>query len=154
MKATLGRLHKDVWGGSLIAALGAFVVAYDARYPVGTLSHMGPGYFPGALGIILILTGGAVAAKGFLAMPAPRVERRPAEWRAWLLISLSVIAFVVLAVYGGLIAAAFGIVFISAMADRDNNWRQAIVLALIIAAISVVLFRWGLQLQIPILNWG
>jgi hypothetical protein len=154
MRASAGRIHKDVWGGSLIAALGGFVVAYDTRYTVGTLSHMGPGYFPGALGIILILTGAAIAAKGFVAMPPARVERRKPEWRAWLLISLSVIAFLVLAIYGGLIAAAFGIVFISAMADRDNTWRQAIVLGLVIAAVSIVLFHWALQLQIPLLSWG
>jgi drug/metabolite transporter (DMT)-like permease len=147
-------LHKDVWGGALMLALGVLVMALGSSYSIGTLSRMGPGYFPLALGVILVLTGVAIAIKGYFT--EPEVEAKPLrpEWKAWFLISLSVVAFVVLTKYLGLVPATFGVVFISALADRDNTWKRAAVLALAIVVVSVIVFWWALQIQLPLFRWG
>ena len=68
MSSNVQSLHKDVWGGALMVAIGAGVVWWTAlQYPIGTLQRMGPGYFPLALGIILMATGACIAAKACLA---------------------------------------------------------------------------------------
>lgn len=154
MRRQLLKLHKDFWGGGLTIAIGGAVVLQATRYRIGTLHEMGPGYFPLALGAILIATGLVIAAKGYLA--SPRCEERllPPEWKAWALISLSIVAFVLLAEYFGLIPAAFGVVFIAALADRGNSWRSAALLALGIVAVAVVVFWWALQIQLPLFRWA
>ena len=49
------RDSRDLTSGVALFALGAAVVAYSlAEYPVGTLTRMGPGMFPVALGAILV----------------------------------------------------------------------------------------------------
>jgi hypothetical protein len=147
-------LHKDFWGGALMLALGIVVAAQGATYSVGTLSRMGPGYFPVALGVIMALAGIAISIKGYAATPEPHEKPLPPEWKAWILISASVIAFVVLAEYLGLVPATFAVVFISALADRDNTWKHALALSLAIVAVAVIVFWWALQIQLPLFRWG
>jgi hypothetical protein len=62
--------HKDVWGGLLMLVLGIVVAVQGTSYSIGTLSRMGPGYFPVALGVILALCGIAIGVQG--AMHSPR----------------------------------------------------------------------------------
>lgn len=149
--------HKDVVGGILIAGFGVTVAAHSlSAFAIGTLSQMGPGFFPLTLGVILVLSGLAIAIKGHLSGPRASKEaaRHPPEWRAWFLICLGVASFVVLAKYAGMVPATFSIVFISALADRKNNWRHAFILALAMALVSVVVFWLALQIQLPLFKWG
>jgi len=148
------KIHKDVLGGGLMIALGIGVVIQSRSYTFGTLSRMGPGYFPVALGVILALAGLAIVVKGWLAGAPEETKAVPLEWRAWMLIGLSIVAFVVLAEYLGLVPATFAVVFISALADRQNTWRHAALLGLAIVVVSVVVFWWALQIQLPLFRWG
>src|ERR1700722_18119209 len=116
-------LHKDFWGGSLIVLLGIVVVLQGRSYDTGALSRMGPGYFPVALGVILVLCGVVIAINGYVASPPADTRQAPSEWRAWFLICLSIVAFIISAQYLGLVPATFAIVFISALADRGNTWK-------------------------------
>lgn len=153
------RMHKDVVGGILMSLLGAAVTAHSTTFSIGSLSRMGPGFFPLSLGVILIAIGILIAVKGHIHNKHEHVaeskeEKHPFEWKAWLLICLSMIAFVFLAKFVGLIAATFAIVFISALGDRQNTWRGAALLALAMVVVSVVVFWWALQLQLPLFTWG
>jgi hypothetical protein len=151
MRRDVGALDKDFWSGAGLVLFGLGYAGFGARYTIGSLSRMGPGFFPVSLGIIMALAGVAIAVNGWLAAPpATPVERRRPEWRAWFLISASIVAFVAIAERLGLVPAAFAIVFISAFADRDNRWPQALVLALAITVIAVVVFWWALQIQMPL----
>lgn len=153
MRGSERRLHKDFWGGSGIALFGALYGAQGAHYTIGSLSRMGPGYFPVALGVILALTGVAIAIIGYRKSATVDVEHRSAQWRAWFLISVSIVAFVAIAERFGLMPAAFAIVFISALADRDNDWKRAAMLGAAIVVVAVVVFWWALQIQLPLLQW-
>lgn len=160
MRHVLASLHKDVWGGLLIVALGGGVMLKAVQYRVGSLRAMGPGYFPLTLGVILVATGIVIAVNGYLATPraavrpgAPVGERKAPQWKAWALISLSIVAFVALAEYFGLVPASFGVVFIAALGDRGNTWRAAALLAVAVAIVAVVVFWWGLQVQLPLFRW-
>lgn len=154
-------LHKDVIGGTLLITVGIGVLTHSVAYHIGTLVQMGPGFFPFFLGLILALVGCGIVVQGYLAVHSEAVAKRPAvkeklrpEWKAWALICVGMVAFVILTKYLGLVAGTFAVVFISALGDRDNNVKSAALLALSMVAIAVVVFWWALQIQLPLFKWG
>lgn len=154
----LGFLHrygKDAYAGALMVLIGLGSIYAGVGYRIGSLSQMGPGFFPAAVGTILLLCGVAIAVSA----KAPDAnatldEARAPEWRAWACIVVGILAFVVLGQWGGLLPATFAIVFISALGDRDNTAISALVLALAMCLVCVVVFWWALKLQFPLLSWG
>ncbi|WP_454726245.1 MULTISPECIES: tripartite tricarboxylate transporter TctB family protein [Cupriavidus] len=151
---------KDYYGGALMTLIGLASVTAGLQYRTGTLEHMGPGFFPVAVGALLALVGVLIAlsARGEKAAAAPvpghdHGQGLP-DLRGCVCIVLGVLAFLLLGKYGGLIPATFAIVFISALGDRSNTVKQAILLALAMCVIAAVVFWWALQLQLPLFTWG
>ena len=124
MKRWINNSNRDYYAGALMFALGIGAILEGRKYSMGTLSRMGPGYFPVSLGVILALVGAAIAITNRFAEHDTEDKVLPPEWRGWICICLSIIAFVVLGKYGGLVPATFAIVFISALGDRQNTIRQ------------------------------
>jgi hypothetical protein len=153
MGALAGK-HKDYLGGALMIAIGVSAIFLGKTYSVGSLSSMGPGFFPVAIGCVLALSGVAIAAPAWFARPETRGEARGAEWRGWFCIVASLIAFVVLGRYGGLVPATIAIVFISALGDRQNTLKSTLILTALMLAMCLVVFWWALQVQFPLFAWG
>jgi hypothetical protein len=156
LQAFLGRYSKDYYGGALMIVIGLCAIRGGVGYHIGTLVRMDSGFFPVSLGILLVLIGIAIAASARTAAAghASGKKRLPAEWRGWLCIIAGIVAFVVLGQYGGLLPATFAITFISAMGDRQNTLKSALLLAAAMCAISVVVFWWALTVQFPLFQWG
>jgi hypothetical protein len=153
----LRTFDKDILGGALMFATGIGVTTYSMSFEIGTLGQMGPGFFPVVLGLILTTCGIAIAYKSRasrLNSEGATNAQPPAEWRAWALIIVGIASFIALARITGLIFATFSIVFISALGDRDNSWKSAILLALLMVVVSVIVFWWALQIQLPLFAWG
>jgi hypothetical protein len=146
--------NREYYGGSLLILLGLYATVQGRQYGVGTLESMGPGFFPVALGVILALLGAIVAFQGARRGTGRSRDAVPLEWRGWICIVASIVAFVAIARYGGFVPATFAIVFISAIGDRRNSWQQAALLAAAISVVCVVVFWWALQLQFPLFAWG
>jgi hypothetical protein len=147
-------INKDYYGGALMILLGLGAVLEGVSYDIGTLRHMGSGFFPSAVGVLLAITGVLIAIEGLgRKNVTARGEARP-EWRGWLCILGGIVAFIVLGEYTGLLPATFAIVFISALGDRQNTVKVAALLALSMCVVAVVVFWWALQLQFPLLHWG
>ncbi|ARP88532.1 tripartite tricarboxylate transporter TctB family protein [Bordetella genomosp. 9] len=133
------------------------------NYQVGTLSHMGPGFFPASVGGLLVLVGiliaiGARTSKDEAddegaSVPSSHPSGMP-DMRGAICIILGILAFIFLGHYGGLLPATFAITFISALGDRKNTVKQALILSLGMVVIAVVVFWWALQLQLPLFQWG
>jgi hypothetical protein len=146
---------RDYYGGALVALVGLGAAVQGSRYGVGSLTQMKAGFFPVAMGVILALLGVAIAGSATRKSSEHVEEAALApEWRGWMCIVSSILAFLVLGKYGGLLPATFAIVFISALGDRDNSVRAAFILAAGISAVCVVLFWWALKLQFPLVSWG
>ncbi|HEY4072153.1 MAG TPA: tripartite tricarboxylate transporter TctB family protein [Herbaspirillum sp.] len=153
-KGFMNRANKDYYGGGLMIFIGLGAALQGVTYKVGALTEMGPGFFPVALGTLLVLAGLIIVAGAKRAIPEVREERLPPEWKGWICISLSIVAFIVLGKYGGLIPATFAVVFISALGDRQNTFKNALILALAMVVVCVVVFFWALKLQFPLFQWG
>lgn len=161
----LDRDHiKEYIGGFLILLLGAGAFVLGSQYSIGSLRQMGPGFFPVSLGAILSLLGVALLVGARIASPAStggaRVAPSPPteaptgfELRGPIAIVLSLAVFAVIGEYGGLVPATFAIVFISAIGERKNTIKNALVLAVIMVVVSVAVFAWGLGVQIPLFRF-
>jgi hypothetical protein len=148
------RFNRDYYGGALLILIGLYAVAQGMQYSVGSLVAMGPGFFPVSLGVLMAALGVIVAFQGARRHAAVKDAALPPEWRGWSCIVASIVAFVVIARYGGFAPATFAIVFISALGDRRNSIRDAALLAAAVCVVCVVVFWWALQLQFPLLAWG
>jgi hypothetical protein len=146
--------NRDYYGGALMMAIGIGAMVQGRHYSLGTLSRMGPGYFPVALGAILTLVGLAIIATARFTKPEGEEAALPPEWRGWFCIGASIVAFVVLGKYGGLVPATFAVVFISALADRENTLISASILALATVGVCIIVFWWALQMNFPLFGWG
>src|SRR6202023_2972773 len=137
--------HKDYYGGALMVLIGLGAATRGVDYQIGTLKQMGSGFFPVAEGALLALVGGAIALQASRAAPVEKKSGPPPQWRGWLCIVSALIAVVILRAPGGLLAATFAVVFISALGDRKNRLKDAFVLALVLMAVCVVVFWWALK---------
>ncbi len=145
---------KEYLGGGLMVLIGGGAIAEGSRYSIGSLESMGPGFFPVSLGVLLALVGALLLISARVAALHTYEKPLPPEWRGWILICLAVIAFAVLGKYAGLVPATFAIVFISALGDRQNTIKSALLLALAMVVFAVVVFAWALNMQFPLFAWG
>src|SRR5580693_7947896 len=53
---------KDFYAGGLMLLIGIGIALKGATYRLGSLMHMGPGFMPTALGVLLVLLGIAIGA--------------------------------------------------------------------------------------------
>jgi len=149
---------KDYYGGAMMVVIGMSAVYAGMTYDVGTLTSMGAGFFPVAVGALLAFVGALIA---MLAKDLPKPEPNTTEpharlpdLRGGICIIAGTLAFILLGKYGGLLPATFAIVFISALGDRTNSVFRAAALSIVMCAIALVVFSWALKLQLAPLAWG
>ena len=148
--------RRDFYAGGLMVLLGLGITLKGATYRAGTLMHMGPGFLPTALGVILVLIGIAIAAVALT--PAAndedqRILPENPQWWAWLCILLSPVLFIFFGRYFGMIPGTFMCVFIAALGDKGATWKSSIILSAIVTVFGVALFSYFLQVPMPILTW-
>jgi heme A synthase len=149
---------RDFYAGGLMALLGLGIALKGTSYRAGTLMHMGPGFLPTALGVLLVLIGIAIAAAG-LSPSAEAGEEGEGilpehpQWWAWLCILLSPVAFIFFGRYFGMFPGTFACVFIAALGDKNATWKGTIVLATVVTIFGVALFSYFLQVPMPIFSW-
>lgn len=147
----LQRMNKERCGAALMILLGAAVTLQGSEYRFGSLRHMGAGFMPVVYGVLLAIVGVLLM---LTAKREPDEAGHPPEWRGWLCILASVFAFALLGSHGGLIPATFVSVFVAALGDRQNSLRDAALLALLMVAAGVLIFRFGLHIQLPLFTWS
>jgi hypothetical protein len=149
--------QKNFFSGLLFMVVGVAFAWGATSYDVGTAAQMGPGYFPLVLGALMAILGIV------LAMTALVVETETGDpvgrwaWRPLFLVLLSNVAFGALLgglpLVGlqpmGLVVAIVATVLIASLASRAFKLRDALLLAIVLAAGSYIAFIWVLQWQIP-----
>ena len=72
-------------------------------------------------------------------------------WRPVIMITLATIAFALLVDRYGLVAAMLGSMTLAALGTPETRWGEYTVFAVIMLAIGVAMFIWGLGMPIPVL---
>ena len=149
---------RDFYAGGLMVLFGLFAALNGPRYTLGTLMHMGPGFMPTALGVILVLLGITIALNAATAKEGEAAEEgilpEHPEWLAWGCILASPLAFILFGKLGGMIPATFMCVFVAGLGDRDMTWRGAAVVAAAVTLEGLMRLHYRLEIPMPVLKWG
>ena len=134
----------DATTGLLLMAVAALFAYQTRELTIGTALRMGPGYFPMILSGLLFVLGAAILLRAFttpLEQPTG-----PIAWRGMALI-LPAPVFFGLTVRGlGFVPAIFCTALIAAMASRRMRPHHALILAVLVAAFSTLVFSYALGL--------
>jgi len=144
------RDYRDLIGGGLLTTFGLFAVIYGViHYPLGTLVSMGPGFFPVAIGGLIVACGLAIVLPALRRPGAlPVFEVRPAA-----AVLGGGIAFSILIQHFGLVPAIVGLVIISAYGDSKLSLRVKLILAVSLVAVAILIFKVGLGMPVPYAKW-
>jgi hypothetical protein len=151
--------RRDFCAGGLMILFGLVAAVNGPNYHVGTLMHMGPGFMPTALGVILVILGVAIAGTASVGatdgdeVDSGKLLPEHPQWLAWLCILSGPLMFVIFGSIGGMAPATFMCVFVSALGDRLSTWKTSLVLATAITISGVLLFHYLLQIPMPVLEW-
>jgi hypothetical protein len=146
---------RDFYAGALVIFFGLVMALKGPGYRLGTLMHMGPGFLPTALGVILIGLGIAIAGTAVTVPEGEDEDILPdhPQWFGWACILAGPLCFILFGSYFGLIPATFMCVFVSAFGDRTATLRGSFILAAVVTAFGVGLFSYVLQVPMPLLAW-
>src|SRR5262245_42203593 len=142
-------LNKDVLSGALFIATGLAGLYIGWDYTVGTAFRMGPGYFPRVLCGLLVVLGTVIAIKGLLA-GGEQPERL--HFRPLIMVTMAVLAFAGLISTFGLLPAAAAVVLLGAIGGPEFRWLEGVLLAVVLSAGAIGLFKYGLNMTMPIID--
>lgn len=147
--------RREFAAGALILLFGLVAISEGWRLGTGSLSAMGPGFVPMALGVLLCGLAPVITLTGHNS-PVEAMDAVPnyPDWRGAICILLGAILFIVLGQRAGLAPAIFGTVFVAAMGDRTTTLRSAIALAAGVTVFGCVLFGTILRIPIPLFAVG
>ena len=140
---------KGIIGALALFGAGLFFVLHGLSYPLGTMSRMGPGYYPVLLGIVAI-------GLSLLMLCAAKSEsaRLPAiAWRPLGAVLGAILAVMLTIRLLGLVPAIMLTVFISGLADRRSRPRETLLLAASLAFGAWLVFSKGLGMPMPVFRW-
>ncbi|MGH2343117.1 tripartite tricarboxylate transporter TctB family protein [Segnochrobactraceae bacterium EtOH-i3] len=141
---------RELAGGLFLTLTGSVFSGYAIQnYSIGTVTRMGPGMMPTALGILLAFFGLLVVVAAFLREP----ETGEIRVAVPAMILASVLAFAILIVPFGLIPAVAGCVFIAAQAELKLQLVFGCVLAAALSLLSWLIFVVALQLPVSLFDW-
>ena len=138
---------RDFWAGMLFVAIGAAAILIARDYPMGSAVRMGAGYFPRALGALLIFLGALSVVRSFrlAGEPIPRWRWRP------LVVALgSVVVFGLIVQYAGLALSTLFLVFASSAASDEFRPKEAALAGVLMAALCVGVFVYALNIQLSV----
>ena len=141
--------QKDFWAGFMFMAFGLFFAGFGTQYSIGTAIRIGPGYFPTALGVIVILLGIVILVGGLSAKAiAEKVDKF--NWPTLLLILGPIVLFGLLLKPVGLIVSLLILIAISSYASHEFSWKATLINGAVLILVCLGVFVWGLKLEFPL----
>jgi putative tricarboxylic transport membrane protein len=142
------RAPRDFAAGLSLVALALFALWAGADLEQGTLRAMGPGMLPRGVAVLVALVGVALAVTACL-QEGEGLER----WslRGPFFVCLGVLAFAATIRTVGLVLAGPLVALVSAAASPETRFGEILVFAVVITAFCVGLFKYALNLPIPVL---
>jgi hypothetical protein len=142
---------QDLIGGLLSIAFGGYVVVESLTYPMGSLFRMGPGFFPAALGALIMGLGLALLLHSF--KPRARAQKIEIYFRSLLTIGTAIILFAFLLERVGLAPATLALVLVSTLAEPEWKPLRSVILAVAMTGVVYVLFILLLRMPMAFVTW-
>lgn len=143
--------ERDFWSGLMFLVVGIGFAWGATNYSFGNSARPGPGYFPFGLGILLALLGAIVLFKALTLETEDGEKVGQLAWKPLFVVLASVALFGVLIPRLGLLIALPLLVIASSWASDEFSWKAAVTNAVVLTAMSWVIFVKGLSLTIPVL---
>ena len=152
------KCKKDFFSGLMFMVVGVAFAWGASSYTIGSGARMGPGYFPLALGVLLTVLGGVITFKALVVETVDGDRIGAFAWKPLVFIILANLVFG--AMIGGLpsvhlppmglVVGIYALTFIACLAGDRFNFKEAVVLATILAIMSYFAFIKLLNLQFPV----
>lgn len=136
--------------GATFLLVGVVSAYFASRYPVGTIDRVGPGFFPLVLACILAGLGAALLAIGLRARSAEADEPPPITLRSFAVIIGTIIFFGVAITSVGIVITVPLTVIFASLAQEKIDWRMTGIVAATMMIFTLVVFKFGLGLRIPV----
>lgn len=146
----------DFVSGLLFSAFGIATILLARTYDMGTISDMGPAYFPTMAGFGLSAIGIAVILHSLFSAELEKIERI-SVWHITMVLG-PVLAFAFLLHSAGMVISSMVLILGSALASHEFHWRYAVITAILMTAACYAVFIYGLGLPMPVwpkgLQWN
>jgi hypothetical protein len=141
---------KDILAGLIFIAFGLAFAVMATSYEIGSTLRMGPGYFPFVLGCLLVLLGGFITAKGFLAGDGEAIGDIP--WRPVGLIIAAVLFFGFTVRGLGLVPSVFVTALVSGFASRRTSLVVGLLVTVGLTILCILVFVVALRVRVPLIG--
>jgi hypothetical protein len=143
--------NADFWAGVMFIIFGAAAVYMSRDYPMGSAMRMGPGYFPHYLGILMILFGLGIGAKGLL---KGGNLIGPWAFKPIIVLSLGVIVFGLLIERVGFVPSLVALIVLTTFAGREKvRWLEMLLVTIVLVVGAVAVFIYGIGLPYQLFWW-
>lgn len=139
--------EKDFAAGVIYIAAGAAFGIGAFNYNIGEAARMGPGWFPMAVGFLLVAVGLLTAAGALRKSAGTDPLKRP-DLRSMAWILGAVLLFGLLLQPAGLVLSLLVLVVVSSMGSHEFKWMPTLLNAVVLTAFSIGVFIKGIDLQI------
>jgi len=131
----------------MFVGFGLFFLFVARRYRMGSAMSMGPGYFPAMLGGLMAVIGGIV----FIQSLVVKGEKVPGiSFRPLFLVILSLLLYGYLLQPIGMVLALALLIFGSAFAGHEFDFKEVLILSVVAILFSVLVFVKILGLPYPL----
>ena len=141
------RNKPNFFSGLLFILFGLGFAGIGSGYAMGTLTRMGPGYFPVVLGVLLAIVGIVVTVASLSKDEIEEID--PIRIKPLVLILGSMVIFGLTLKALGFVLASVLLLVISAIASHEFSWRYFVPMAVILIISCYLAFIYGLGLPMP-----
>lgn len=148
--------QKDFFIGLIFLGAGVAFAWGSTAYNIGNAARMGPGYFPLMLGILMAILGAVITFKSIVVKTEDGERIGAWAWKPLFYIIAANLVFGIL--MGGLpsielpamgmIAAIYVVTFIASLASEEFKFKESVILATVLVAMSYLAFIVLLKLQL------
>lgn len=144
------RDYQDIVSGAVLILIGVFATIHAlTSLSLGTISRMGPGMFPAAIGFILAIFGAVILVPAlFRAGEFPRIDIR-----SFASIFASILAFAMIIRPFGMIPAIIALTLIASRADSKLSLFHTAILAAGLSLGSTLIFQVALGVPVAAFAW-
>ncbi len=141
---------QNLGAGIIFLLIGIGGIYFSSGLTYGAARNMGPGYFPMWLSASIAFLGLIAIAKAFV-LNGPVIERL--QWRPVIFVSLATLLFGYIIGYVGLALALVVMTMIAVQGRSDTRQKEMLILAVVMALLSVIVFVYILKQGMPAW-WG